>query len=104
MFDYGLLNIGSIVLGLIAWAIPAYCLINKENAKNIALSSISYAACAISLCFQIFYNYNLVKREDWSALLDTIGAVAGASAVLVIGTILLKVTTILVYTKLQNRS
>ena len=104
MFDYGLLNIGSIVLGLIALAIPTYCLIKKENAKSIALSSISYAACAVSLCFQIFYNYSLVKREDWSALLDTIGAVAGASAVLVIGTILLNVATILVHTKQQNRS
>ncbi|WP_311201036.1 hypothetical protein [Niallia taxi] len=46
----------------------------------------------------------IVKREDWSALLDTIGAVAGASAVLVIGTILLNVTMILVHNKLQNRS
>jgi len=104
MFEYDLLNIGSIVLGLIALVIPTYCLIKKENEKSIALSSISYAACAVSLCFQIFYNYNLVKREDWSALLDTIGAVAGASAVLVIGTILLNVVTILVHTKQQNRS
>ncbi|MEI2467299.1 hypothetical protein [Niallia taxi] len=85
-------------------AIPTYCLINKKHENSIVLSSISYAACAISLCFQIFYNYNLVKREDWSALLDTIGAVAGASAVLVIGTILLNVTMILVHNKLQNRS
>lgn len=104
MFDYGLLNIGSIVLGLIALAIPTYCLINKEKEKSIAISSFSYAACAVSLCFQIFYNYYLVKREDWSALLDTFGAVAGASAVLVIGTILLNITMILAHTKLQNRS
>ncbi|MEY8741954.1 hypothetical protein AB9M62_20975 [Bacillales bacterium AN1005] len=68
MFDYGLLNIGSVVLGLIALAIPTYCLKNKKHENSIVLSSISYAACAISLCFQIFYNYNLVKREDWSAL------------------------------------
>ncbi|TRZ38424.1 hypothetical protein CEQ21_23830 [Niallia circulans] len=103
MFDYAFLNIGSILLGLIALAIPTYCLI-KEHGKSIVLSSISYAACAISLCLQIFYNYYLVKREDWSALLDTIGAVAGASAVLVIVTIFLNVTSILVHTKLQNRS
>jgi len=96
----GLLNFGSLVLGLIAWILPVMNLMryNKHEYKNwIALSFISVSACAISLCFQIFYNYHLVKIEDWSALMDTMGAVAIVSAVLLVVTITLNAITLFVY-------
>ncbi|MBS4220271.1 hypothetical protein KHA96_18375 [Bacillus sp. FJAT-49711] len=96
MLDYAWLNIGSLVLGLIAWILPVMNLVHhrkQENKKWIVFSIISTSACAISICFQIFYNYHLVKIEDWSALMDTIGAVAFASAFLIIVTILLNALT-----------
>ncbi|TDL72114.1 hypothetical protein E2R56_16885 [Rhodococcus qingshengii] len=96
MIDFGWLNIGSLVLGLIAWILPIVNLLRdkkQENKKWVALSFVSISACAISICFQIFYNYHLVKIEDWTALMDTIGAVAFASAVLIIVTILLNALT-----------
>ncbi|MGE8207856.1 hypothetical protein ACQKP0_25670 [Heyndrickxia sp. NPDC080065] len=100
MIDFGWLNIGSLVLGLIAWILPVVNLmLDKKNVhKNRgSLSFISISACAISLCFQIFYSYRLVKIEDWSALMDTMGAVVLVSAVLLIVTIILNAITLIIY-------
>nr|WP_240795383.1 hypothetical protein [Aquibacillus halophilus] len=97
---YGLLNLGSLVFGLIAWILPVINLIRHEkhdHKKWVTLSFMSISACAISLCFQIFYNYHLVKIEDWSALMDTTGAVVFASTILLIVTIILNLTTLIVY-------
>ncbi|GAA0339646.1 hypothetical protein GCM10008967_32510 [Bacillus carboniphilus] len=92
----GLLNLGSIVLGLIAWTLPLVNLMRYR--KNwVILSIMSISACAISLCLQIFYNYHLVKIEDWAALLDITGAVVLASVVLVIVTLLLNIFTLVEY-------
>jgi hypothetical protein len=102
MIDFGWLNIGSLVLGLIAWLLPVVNLLRdkkQENKKWVVLSFVSISACAISICFQIFYNYHLVKIEDWSALMDTIGAVAFASTVLIIVTILLNALTFILNRK-----
>ncbi|KPU42963.1 hypothetical protein OXPF_37320 [Oxobacter pfennigii] len=95
-----LLNPGSLVLGLIAWMIPFVNLIrykNHDHGNGAALSIMSITACVVSLCFQIFYNYHLVKIEDWSALMDTTAAVALAAAVLLIVTIILNAITLLIY-------
>ncbi|ALS78456.1 hypothetical protein AUO94_07170 [Planococcus kocurii] len=99
---YGWLNIGSLILGLIAWALPIAMLAkhNKENNKRLVLFSIaSISACVISLCFQILYQDYLVRIEDWSALADTSKAVVRLSFLLAIVTILLNVITALVYNK-----
>lgn len=87
-----LLNLGSLILGLIAWTLPVVNLVrhNKANHKNWVIFSVtSVSACAISLCMQIFYTNHLVKIEDWSALMDT------SSAVVMVATLLLTVTIIL---------
>ena len=95
-----MLNVGSLVLGLIAWILPVVNLMRdeKHNHKNwVVLSIMSISACAISLCFQIFNSYYLVKIEDWSALLDTMGAVEFVAAILLVITILLNAITLIVY-------
>lgn len=96
----GLLNLGSFVLGLVAWILPIVniMLYNKHDHRNWAtLSIISISTCAISLCFQIFYNYHLVKIADWSALMDTMGTVTFAAVVLLIITIILNSITLMIY-------
>ncbi len=96
----GLLNIGSLVLGLIAWILPGVNLMRSEKTgdKNwVTLSIISLSACAISLFFQMYYNYHLVKIEDWSALMDTTGAVLFAAIMLLSVTIILNAITLIVY-------
>ncbi|MBB6451662.1 cytochrome c oxidase subunit 4 [Salirhabdus euzebyi] len=100
MFDVVWLNIGSLALGLIAWILPVINLISGNKQENkiwITLLFISLSACASSIFFQIFYHYHLVKIEDWSALMDTIGSVTFVSAVLLIVTIILNVITLVVY-------
>lgn len=96
----GLLNLGSLALGLIAWILPVVNLMRRgkhDHGNWIVLSVISLSACAISLCFQIFYNYHLVQIADWSALMDTTGVVACVAAVLLIITIILNTITLIVY-------
>ena len=98
----GWLNIGSLLLGLIAWILPVINLMrnNKHEHKNWGvLSFISISACAISLIFQILYNDHLVKIEDWSAIMDTSHGVVVASAVLLIFTFILNGLTFIVYRK-----
>lgn len=96
----GLLNVGSIVLGLVAWILPISSLMRfkKKNNSNWAILSIlSISACAISLLFQIIYSNHLVKIEDWSALMDTMGAVVFVSGILLVVTICLNIFTAVVY-------
>lgn len=96
----GWLNIGSFVLGLIAWILPVVNLMRykKHDHKSwVALSILSMSSCSISLYFQIIYNRHLVKIADWSALMDTTDAVAFVALVLLIVTVILNVITLLVY-------
>lgn len=95
-----MLNLGSLVLGLIAWLLPVVNLMRykKPDHKNWAVLSImSISACAISLCFQIINNYHLVKIEDWTALMDITGSLAVIASVLLIVTIILNAITLIVY-------
>lgn len=95
---FGLLNLGSLVLGLIAWILPAVSLLH--NNKNwVAYSVLSLVACTISLAFQIYYHAHLVSIEDWSALMDTTGAVALVATILLVVTIILNTITWLIYRK-----
>ncbi|NMH67952.1 hypothetical protein HF072_04035 [Bacillus sp. RO3] len=92
----GLLNVGSLVLGLMALFLPIVNLM-KENKYWVVLSMISISACGLSLCFQIFYTYHKVTVEDWGALMDTMYAVASVSAILLIVTMILNAVTLKVY-------
>ena len=96
----GLLNLGSLVLGLIAWILPIINLMRYQKHENqnwFILSIVSMSACAFSLSFQIFYNYHLVKIEDWAALMDTTGGVVVATIVLLFSTVILNAVTLMVY-------
>lgn len=95
-----LFNLFSLVFGLIAWTFPVVNLIRckKQHRRNwVVFSIMSISACAVSLCLQIFYNHHLVKIEDWSALMDTTGAIAVVASILLVTTIMLNVITLIVY-------
>ncbi|MDU1413769.1 MAG: hypothetical protein E6929_13215 [Clostridium sp.] len=97
-----ILNFASLILGLIAWILPIINLVKIKNHDNnnwATLSAMSTSACAISLSCQIFYNNYLVKIADWTALMDTAGAVNFVSAVLLVVTIILNIVTLIVYQK-----
>lgn len=102
---YGLLNLGSLLLGLISWAFPVINLAkrNKFENKNWAVYSIaSISLCAISLFMQMIYHNHLVKKEDWSALMDTSGALVFVSAVLLTVTLALNIISLAAYRKNKN--
>lgn len=93
MMGYGWLNLGSLVLGLIAWILPG---INGTHdlRKGVLFSVVSFGACAVSLVMQIFYTDHLVKIGDFSALMDTSGAVAMVSALLIVVTVIINAITL----------
>jgi len=97
------LNLGSLVLGLIAWILPAINILRYKRDSNnwITLSIISLSACSISLFFQICGFYERIKAEDWSALMDTMGVNVSIPAILLIGTIILNAIALYIY---QNRA
>ncbi|MCG8483035.1 MAG: hypothetical protein MJA31_06970 [Clostridia bacterium] len=100
MLDFSLLNLGSIIFGLIACILPIINLmqLNQPNQKKwIIFSVTSLSSCSISLSMQIFYTKYLVSIEDWSALMDTSNAVALAAVILLIVTILLNALTLVYY-------
>lgn len=95
-----LLNLASLILGLIAWILSIVNIINhkKLNNKNwITFSFISMGACATSICFQILNINHLVNINDWSAIIDTIGFLAFVSSALLVITIILNIITLLIY-------
>lgn len=100
MFEASLLNLGSLVLGLIAWILPVISLVQPSNVDHWrwpVFSAASVSACAVSLWMQILYSNHLVKIEDWSALMDTSSAVASVTALLLVVTIMLNAIALLVY-------
>ena len=50
---------------------------------------LSMAACAGALFLQVLYNKHLVELQDWSALMDTSGAVTWVSVLLLAVTLIL---------------
>lgn len=99
--NFSLLNVASVLLGLVAWCIPTVCIIRKQYT---AISSLgSFAACIFALLMQMIYQWHLVDIEDWSALLDTSEAVVRVSAFLAVTTIALNLLCVLRSRKKANK-
>lgn len=85
-----ILNIGSLLLGVIAWVLPVVNLFKVDKIANQnRLTIISLVACATSISFQMLYNYVLVGKNDISALMDTNSFSTVISIILLLGTLLL---------------
>ncbi|MEG1176002.1 MAG: hypothetical protein RSD62_05060 [Ruthenibacterium sp.] len=75
--DYGWLNLGSIVLGLLAFAAPLISIalvVNDRWAAGLICPHIGLFSALLSLLFQILYQLHLTDIQDWGAMLDTSGA------------------------------
>ncbi|WP_461611015.1 hypothetical protein [Cytobacillus kochii] len=97
----GWLNIGSLVLGIVAWILPLLNLgREQENAKRwMTYSFLSFICCSTAILFQLMVQKFLVEIEDFSALMDITSSAVLASSVLLIVTILLNVLAWVKYTK-----
>lgn len=90
--NYGMLSLASIALGLVGWAIPIIQLsrlVKGKKGLGRYAHTLSMGACCLAIWFQICYDEHLVDIGDWSALMDTIGAVRKVSMFLLIVTLLI---------------
>lgn len=86
------LNVGSLLLGLVAWALPIMGIIKKRSLSDthhILLVLSSMGAALLAVFFQLLYNWYLVSIEDFGALSDTMYAIVFAAFILIVATILL---------------
>lgn len=81
----GFYNVGSLVLGLLAWGVPVLA-VNK-GWRNGLPHVASMGLCGLSLCFQMFEADHRIKLGDFSALMDTWGAVTWVGVVLLAVTV-----------------
>lgn len=69
-------SVGSIVIGLIAWAIPIWQITFVRNPENVKYVLMSMGLATVSLILQFYDIAQEVFSYDWSALLDTINAIS----------------------------
>ena len=85
-------NVGSIVLGLLAWLFGVLALAKHNYAHR--LTTISFSACGLSLVLQLLEVSNRVNLGDYAAIEDTIRAVLFAAVTLVVVTVVLNVVAL----------
>ena len=78
-----ILNVSSLLLGLTAWGFAI------AGLKRRRMSLTSFALCLLSLVPQFAELTHRAQSGDVSAILDTVGAVTQAAAVLSTGTLFL---------------
>lgn len=96
--DSGFFNIGSLLLGIVAWITTA-CAIGVSNKKSNVLSTISFSACLSVLFLQLLEINHRIEINDHTAIMDTIEFVAHVSLILVLITILLNIVAFVSHSK-----
>lgn len=81
----------SLLQGLLSWGMGTAAIFRKGR----FLIPASLLFCSISLLLQLFQVRQLVQIGDWSALMDTMDAVALAATVLLIVTAALNIAALL---------
>lgn len=86
-------NVGSLILGLVAWILP---LLAIGKPYRFVLCCIgSTVCCTGSLLLQLLEVQNRVHLEDWSALMDTVDAVILAAVVMLVVTLIANAVALL---------
>jgi len=93
-----MLNVGSLLLGIIAWIVP-FLAMKHPPKKCFNFIMFSFSACIASLCLQLFEINNRVEIEDWAALMDTIGTLRWVAVILGVITIILNIMALVISTK-----
>lgn len=93
---YGWLNLGSLVLGIIALALPVFAMAKRmKGIKAGVCIWMSMGICLLAIIFQMAYGNHLIEIGDWSALMDTSQATFSLSAKLALFTALLDMAAFL---------
>jgi len=102
-----LLNLGSLLLGLIAWIVPVLAMKHpvKDAVKNcFHFIIVSFSACVASLCLQLFEINHRVQIQDWSALMDTIGTLIWVAVILAVITLILNIMALGICCKKETKA
>ena len=86
-------NLGSIIFGLVAWSSAGIAIAKSKQAQT--LSTVSFAACIVSLFLRLLEVFNRVNLGDYAAIEDTIYAVILAAILLIVVTIILNIVALL---------
>lgn len=82
-------NLGSIICGLIAWALPCIAVFFKNPRWKHGFSIFSFTFCTFALLLQLIEIRHRVRISDWAAIDDTIGAIILSSAFLIVVSVIL---------------
>ncbi|NLY44842.1 MAG: hypothetical protein GX053_02465 [Tissierella sp.] len=102
----GLFNLGSLLLGLIAWIVPILAM--KYHKKNeikhcFYFIIVSFSACIASLCLQLFEVNHRVQIKDWSALMDTMGTLIWVAVILASVTLIVNIMALFICSKKEMK-
>ena len=89
---YAWLNLGSIILGLLAWILPLFAIVRFRKNKDIYciyMIYISLVSAILSLLFVITYRNHLINIQDLPSLMDTNDTFQLASVVMSVVTIVI---------------
>lgn len=86
-----MLNLMSLMLGLIGWIIPIVMLAPPLVKRCGWFPIPSFTACAAALVVQFFEIERRVNHSDWSALMDIVPSLAKVAAALLVITLILNV-------------
>lgn len=98
MITSTLFNLGSLILGLIAWIVPFTAAKQQFNRSGIYMI-ISFSACSLALCLQFFEINYRVNIQDLAAIIDTIGTLKWIAVILITITIGLNMFAFLAQTE-----
>jgi|SRR5690625_4036269 len=90
MLTSTLLNISSLLFGILAWAIPFIASKRKRKHQGTYMIA-SFSACLIALCLQFFEINHRINMQNLVALMDTIGTLKWVVVILVTLTIILNI-------------
>lgn len=84
-----------LVFGLLSWGLGLTGIFQKLHRRRILCACLSFACCCVSLYFCLYTIDQWVQIEDISAILDCTGAYRFCAAVLIGGTLLLNLLSVI---------
>lgn len=90
-------SVGSIILGLIAIAIPFFAIRGVKFPLHSSL--YSFTACTLSLLLQFYEIKNRVELNDFSAIMDTINTLCMVATVFIIVVIIINAVAMILHNR-----
>ena len=89
----------ALITGIISLLLPIYSIFfnKKISTQKIAITTISFFACAISIFLALIYCYYLIKNNDIASLEDTISGLIFGGSILLVSSLILNSSLLLKY-------